>query len=88
MNFLCLCFFCIRATKCYNKSDLAVTASGDIGLDADLAQALRVFFKDMKTVQGQISELKDFGMIYCSDMNSNVQKFSLINRKLLNVVEH
>ncbi|XP_056021053.1 kinesin-like protein KIF28P isoform X3 [Ostrea edulis] len=35
-------------------------ASGDIGLDADLAQALRVFFKDMKAVQGQISELKDF----------------------------
>lgn len=33
----------------------------DVGLDADLAQALRVFFKDMKTVQGQISEIKEYG---------------------------
>ncbi|XP_062574589.1 kinesin-like protein KIF28P isoform X2 [Saccostrea cucullata] len=36
---------------------------GDIGLDADLAQALRLFFRDVKTVQGQLSEIKEYAKV-------------------------
>ncbi|XP_078314013.1 kinesin-like protein KIF28 isoform X2 [Crassostrea virginica] len=31
----------------------------DVGLDADLAQALRIFFKDIKDVQSHISQIKE-----------------------------
>lgn len=48
----------------------------DVGLDADLAQALRVFFKDMKTVQGQIFEIKEYAKMsqHGSSDNGNIKK--------------
>lgn len=56
--------------------DVSQASTTDVGLDADLAQALRVFFKDVKTVQGQISEIKEYAKTsqHGSSDNGNIKK--------------
>lgn len=45
----------------YRVFFFVAASTTDVGLDADLAQALRLFFKDVKTVQAHITEIKEYG---------------------------
>lgn len=51
----------MAVNKKYRVVFFVAASTTDVGLDADLAQALRLFFKDVKTVQAQITEIKEYG---------------------------